>query len=100
MISKWEYLKFSIRKISIAFGKKLNKEKREEETNVVKELMHLYSKLNWNEDEKEIINNLQSKLDVMYLYKTKGADVRSRAKWIEEGEKNTACFCSLEKCRQ
>ena len=28
-ISKWEYLKFSVRKTSIAFGKKLNKQKRE-----------------------------------------------------------------------
>lgn len=99
-ISKWEYLKFSIRKTSIAFGKKLNKQRREEETNVVKDLMNLYSKLNWTDDEKERINNLQSKLGVMYLYKAKGAYVRSRAKWIEEGEKNTAYFCNLEKRRQ
>lgn len=99
-ISKWEYLKFRIRKTSIAFGKKLNKQRKEEETNIVKELMTLYDKLNWTEEEKGKINNLQSKVDEMYLYRAKGAYLRSKAKWIEEGEKNTAYFCNLEKCRQ
>ena len=67
---------------------------------MVKELMNLYSKLNWTEEEKERINNLQSKLDMLYLYKAKGAYMRSRAKWMEEGEKNTAYFCNLEKRKQ
>ena len=62
--------------------------------------MNLYSKLNWTEEEKERIKNLQSKLDMMYLCKAKGAYVGSRAKWIEEGEKNKAYFCNFEKCRQ
>ncbi len=44
--------------------------------------------------------SLQLKLDEMYLRKARGAYVRSRAKWIEEGEKNTAYFCGLEKRRQ
>ena len=34
------------------------------------------------------------------MYLNKGAHVRSRAKWTEEGEKNPAYFCHLEKCRQ
>lgn len=99
-ILKWEYLKFRIRKTSIAFGKKLNRQRKEEESNVVKELMNLYGKLNWTEEEKGKINNLQSKLDKMYLYRAKAAYLRSKAKWIEEGEKNTAYFCNLEKRRQ
>lgn len=36
----------------------------------------------------------------MYVMKAQGAFVRSRAKWMEEGEKNTAYFCQLEKRRQ
>lgn len=31
---------------------------------------------------------------------TQGAFIRSRAKWIEEGEKNSSYFCGLEKRRQ
>lgn len=36
----------------------------------------------------------------MYINKAKGAYIRSRARWIEEGKKNTAYFCNLEKRRQ
>ncbi len=32
--------------------------------------------------------------------KAQGAFVRSRVKWMEEGEKNMAYFCWLEKRRQ
>jgi hypothetical protein len=31
--------------------------------------------------------------------KTRGAQVRARIKWIEEGERNTKYFCDLEKAR-
>uniref|UniRef100_A0A8C6K9W5 Reverse transcriptase domain-containing protein n=1 Tax=Nothobranchius furzeri TaxID=105023 RepID=A0A8C6K9W5_NOTFU len=62
--------------------------------------MNLYGKVNWTEEEKGKINNLQSKLDEMYLYRAKAAYLRSKAKWIEEGEKNTAYFCNLETRRQ
>jgi hypothetical protein len=34
------------------------------------------------------------------LKKTKGRQIRSRVKWIEEGEKNTAFFLGLKKTRQ
>lgn len=43
---------------------------------------------------------LQAKLDDMYCKRAQGAFVRSQAKWIEEGEKNTSYFSSLEKRRQ
>lgn len=43
---------------------------------------------------------LQAKLDDMYCKRAQGAFVRSRAKWIEEGEENTSYFSSLEKRRQ
>lgn len=41
--------------------------------------------------------SLQTKLDNLYLKKAQGAYIRSRAKWIEEGEKNTSYFSGLEK---
>ena len=40
------------------------------------------------------------RLDKLYTEKTKGRQIRSRVKWIEEGEKNTAFFLGLEKTRQ
>jgi hypothetical protein len=41
-----------------------------------------------------------NRLDKLYTEKTKGRQIRSRVKWIEEGEKNTAFFLGLEKTRQ
>lgn len=43
---------------------------------------------------------LQSKLDDLYLKKAQRAYIRSRAKWIEDGEKNSSYFSRLEKTRQ
>ena len=40
------------------------------------------------------------RLDKLYTEKTKGRQIRSRVKWIKEGEKNTAFFLGLEKTRQ
>uniref|UniRef100_A0A8C6WYS4 Reverse transcriptase domain-containing protein n=1 Tax=Neogobius melanostomus TaxID=47308 RepID=A0A8C6WYS4_9GOBI len=44
--------------------------------------------------------DLQTKLDQLYLNRAHGAFVRSRAKWIEAGEKNSSYFFNLEKSRQ
>lgn len=40
---------------------------------------------------------LQAKLDHLYFYRQ---IQRSHAKWLEDGEKNTAYFCQIQKRRQ
>lgn len=52
-----------------------------------------------NETKLQILS-LQSKIDNLYIQKAKGAYVRSRARWIEKGEKSNNYFCRLEKRRQ
>lgn len=42
------------------------------------------------------MTKIQSKLDLMYPDLAKGAFLRSRAKWREEGEENTSYFFALE----
>ena len=42
----------------------------------------------------------QAKLNELYREKTEAAYIRSRAKWIEQGEKNTSYFLNLEKLHQ
>lgn len=46
------------------------------------------------------LNQMQYKLDELYIDKAKGAFIRSRAKWIEEGENYSTYFFNLEKSRQ
>ena len=43
---------------------------------------------------------LKQQLDEQYENKSKGYQVRSRSKWIEQGEKFTSYFLGLEKARQ
>lgn len=50
-----------------------------------------------SDDDKQKLLMLQPKLNEMYIKKAKGAYIRSKAKWIEEGERSTAYFCRLEK---
>ena len=43
---------------------------------------------------------LNQQLDEQYENKSKGYQVRSSSKWIEQGEKSTSYFLGLEKARQ
>ncbi len=54
---------------------------------------------NPGEDDKESLYTLQRRLDDLFLEKARGAFIRSRAKWLEFGEKNSAYFFNLEKKR-
>ena len=43
--------------------------------------------------------NIQNNLDDFYKSKAKGAYIRSRKRWIEKGEQNSAYFFRLEKSK-
>lgn len=60
----------------------------------------LCQKTDLSSEEQVEFNSLQNQLDNLYLEKAKGAFIRSRTCWLEEGEKNTSYFFSLEKQRQ
>ncbi len=49
------------------------------------------------ECEKAELADLQHKLDNLYKHKAEGAFIRSRRKWFEEGEQNSAYFFRLER---
>ncbi len=85
---------------NIRFGKTLNRSNRLSEMNIIKEINVYYNKTSPTDNEKQKLQSLLNKLDEMYLCKAKGAFIRSRAKWIEDGEKSTSYFCRLEKRRQ
>jgi hypothetical protein len=46
------------------------------------------------------INDIEKELEQIYIQKAKGAQIRSREKWVELGEKNNSYFLGLEKQRQ
>uniref|UniRef100_A0A3B3DY82 Reverse transcriptase domain-containing protein n=1 Tax=Oryzias melastigma TaxID=30732 RepID=A0A3B3DY82_ORYME len=97
---KWEIFKYEVRKYSIQYGKERGKKIKEAEQQLVSDLNKFYRNYNVSDTDKEEFLRLQSKLDSFYLNRARGAFIRSRAKWIEEGEKNSSYFCKLEKARQ
>ena len=60
-------------------------------------LNDLQSKLNELNKENEEYSALQKEYEDIFESKTKGARVRSKVKWWEEGEKSTKYFYNLEK---
>ena len=75
----WEYFKMNCQKIL----KFQQKSQQGEETKLIKDLFLNDNKLCWSPQDKEIIDNLQSKLDKHYLNKAQGSHIKSRARWIE-----------------
>lgn len=99
-ISKWEWFKFRVKQQAIETGKKIADNRKRKQKEIVEKISLLCGKLSITVEETQELHTLQNRLDVIYLEKAKGAFVRSKAKWIEQGEKNSSYFYSLEKRRQ
>lgn len=99
-LSKWEWFKFKIKESAIRLSKHLNQIKKQRQHSIISEINKLGNNDELTVEEHLQLNKLQAELDNLYLEKAKGAYIRSRARWIEEGEKNSSYFFSLEKQRQ
>ena len=92
-----EVLMMEIRGKSISHSAYIQKCKNHRE----KELGDLIKNLEENEElteESDIsLDDAKKQLEVLRMDKLKGAMVRSKAKWVDEGEKPTKYFCNLEK---
>ena len=92
---QWEFLKYEIRKFSIAFSKKKSKEKREN-------LARLEGK--WKELEQN--SNCDENLEQYGIYKndsndiyndiSNGIKIRSKCNWYEFGKNSNKFFLNLE----
>lgn len=99
-LSKWEWFKFNVRGLAIETGKQISKFKSMKRLELINEMHKFGNKTDLTIDEQIQLNNLQAKFDNLYLEKAKGAFIRSRARWLEEGENNSSYFFNLEKQRQ
>ncbi len=99
-LNKWEWFKFKVKEAAIKIGKYSSKQMRLKQREIVTSINILCSKAVLSSEEKAKLENLKNQLDNLFLDKARGAFVRSRACWIEEGEKNSSYFFNLEKQRQ
>ena len=95
---KWELIKYEIRKFSMAYSKKKKKEKTDRKQELESKLHNLEElECQNNENIHEQIEKTKNELELLLKEEAKGAIIRSRAQWVEEGEKSTSYFFNLEK---
>ena len=98
----WDYLKIRVKSFSIAYSVRLASKKKlvlQELEEKLNEIDSIPADRQSNET-RVTRNKLKNELDELYTEKAKGYQIRSRAKWVQDGEKSTAYFLNLEKSRQ
>ena len=96
----WDLMKMEVRGFTIAYAKRKAKEKRNEEKKLQEQLNELLAQsaqCKTNPLLRTKIQSIQMRLKRITNQKVKGAILRSKARWVEYGEKNTRYFVNLEK---
>ena len=96
----WDNLKIQIRRTCIDFSSRKRRQLLSERNSLTKRLLRAKSAV-FAGDRSQIanVNKLESALEAVINNECEGAKVRSRARWIEEGEKPTRFFFRLERKR-
>ena len=91
-----DFLLMKVRSKTIAYASMKKRKTNEEEQNLIKEIETLEA-TRQNQDDSAIIEEKQSRLQVIREKRMEGVLLRSRARYIAEGEKVTKYFCNMEK---
>ena len=95
----WETIKCVVRGSTIRYSVKKARDRNKLQKSLEDEITNLemsYAQ-NCKPDILSSIDIKQKELESMYNYNAKGAMIRSRARWVEDGEKNSKYFLNLEK---
>ena len=93
--AQWEFLKYEIRKFSIAFSKIKSKEKRENLARLEGKLKELEQNLTCDEN-LEQHGIYKNELNDIYNDISNGIKIRSKCDWYEFGKKSNKFFLNLE----
>ena len=93
----WDWCIIKIKEVSINFGKIIAQRKKNIKCCIEKEINELDEIIKTNPDNDvhllvEKRNRLKSDLDILLPNDAIGYQIRSKAEWVEKGEKNTAYF--------
>lgn len=87
----WEMIKLKIRDASMKYSKVKMKKMKNEEANIESALATLEEQLEQGVNNKDVVEEQirckKNELENIIQYKTKGAIIRSKARWYNEGEK-------------
>ena len=93
----WDSAKEQLKGIAIKHSVRLSKLRHTNELSLINELTHLQAQPNPDHD---LITRVEQQLKNIAEEKAKGSQVRSRATWLEKGERPTRYFFHLEKKKQ
>lgn len=100
-ISRWDYLKFKIRRFSQKYSKMKAKTERSKRIELEKKLQNLEQiGYEMDDNKKEEYEQVKQSLDEYYNKVTDGLIIRSKSNWVEYGEKSNKYFLTLEKQRK
>ena len=88
-----------IRSFTLFFSKRRAKQRRNDEEMLQQELSNLQRRIGLDPSGENVSKfyNVKFKLNQLSLLKTKGAMIRSKARWCEQGECNSKYFYRLER---
>ena len=96
----WDDLKCRFRKISTDFSFRKHKKLNAERSSLTKQLIQAKNALHFGDVRvAPVVRDLENALASVISKEAEGAKIRSRAQWIEEGEKPTRFFFHLEQKR-
>ena len=95
----WELVKMEIRAYTINFSKQRAKQQKNVEAELVKKAQNLKRKLAKKETQELLAKHdkIIRELESISLQRTRGACLRSKARWFEWGERSSKYFLNLEK---
>jgi exonuclease III len=95
----FETILLNIRTMTLPYSAKKKREQIKQEDELEKLIFTLESQINidLNLDTFDQLDEAKKDLETLRKIKMEGAMIRSRANWIEYGEKPTKYFCALEK---
>ena len=99
-ILKWELFKVKVREFTQNYCRKKALERKDHKMLLEKKLYELEKQIDVNVNDEQLQNSytdVKEKLEKIYKHESKGAGVRARIRWMEEGERSTKYFLGLEK---
>ena len=99
---KWDLCKIKIREICIQYSKRKKRSQRSRYLKLQEDLDKADAGLAADPQNSELLRHrerVKMEMEIYAVQEAKGTQTRARAKFIEEGEKNTRYFLSLEKAQ-
>lgn len=94
---KWDFIKLKIREFAIRFAKKLKQEYSRLESEMETRLFLLEKDIMVSKESQEEYHGIKRELYQIQLLKARESMVRSKVRWVGEGERPTKYFLNLEK---